>query len=373
MPCHRAAIALAAAIVIGGCSPPSPSPTSTSVPPSASKVPASSSSQSPDSSLEPVSPRPSLGLSSSPGPSVGALPPLGIQTTLPVTHVVALAPAANGAWYLASSGGAGTAGLLDARGVVRHAAVGPVPVAIAATDRALFVVEGVPDGTGDARPPRSGVLERLDPTTLKVRATAKLDELTTDVAIAGGLAWTIDAAGTVIAHDEETLAATWTLHLDGTGEGSLAAADDALWVATGKVSDSGVGAYVIARVELAGDHATSTASLPGDGVGPSIAAGTRVWLAAAVDPVYDWLYPIDTGLVAETPTYLPAPAGLEAGGGHLWWVSGDGSTGAIDEQTGARTPDLMLPGASGTSIAVSGPITYAAGGDAIYVLTPAWS
>jgi hypothetical protein len=298
--------------------------------------------------------------------SLAPLPMPAIRATLPLGHVIDLAAAKDGAWFLAVSGGAGTVGLLAPSGVVRKAVSGPIPTAIAATDDAVFIVEGVPDGGSAA--PRTGVLERLDPVTLRVSAHVPLADPTTDVIAAGGAVWTIDTTGRISEYNATSLASTWTSTVAASGAGTLAASSDAVWAANGVVADSGEGTYVVTRIELAG-HAMKTLTLPGDGVHPMIAAGKRAWLAAAVYPVFDWLYPLDDGIAAGTPEHLPAPVAMATGMGRLWWVSGDGSAGAIDEASGARTPSWTLPGDSGTSVAIAGGDVYLAGGDAVVLVT----
>jgi hypothetical protein len=316
-----------------------------------------------------ASPAATSRLPSSSAAATGSLAPLpmpAIRATLPLGHIIDLAAAKDGAWFLTVSGGGGTVGLLAPSGVVRKAVSGPIPTAIAATDDAVFIVEGVPDGGSAAA--RTGVLERLDPVTLRVSAHVPLADPTTDVVAADGAVWTIDTTGRISEYDATALASIWTTTVAASGAGSLAAAADAVWAADGVVADSGEGTYVVTRIELA-SHAMKTLALPGDGVHPVIAAGTRAWLAAAVYPVFDWLYPLDDGIAAGTPEHLPAPVAMATGMGRLWWVSGDGSAGAIDEASGARTPSWTLPGDSGTAVTITGGDVYIAGGDAVVVVT----
>jgi hypothetical protein len=296
------------------------------------------------------------------------LPTIVTKAVVPVPRVVALAPTVDGAWFVAA-GNPPTVGLLSATGVAQVSAAGPAPVALVASANDVFLVEGEPD-TGPANGLRTNVLERLDAASLRVRATVPLKELTTAVTHTDGLVWTIGTQGTVVAYDDRTLTTRWTGHLDGRGPAAITAGDNAVWATIGKVGEgAGDGQYFVARIGLLNDHPVQTTIVPGDGVGPVIAADANAWLAAADYPVFDWLYPIDNHGNAGNPTHIPSPAGMDADEGRLWWVGVDGSAGAIDQATGARTPELVLPGGSGVAIAVDRTTAYAAAGDQVFVLS----
>ena len=339
---HLIGTMLAAALVMVSCAAP-PAPTTPLASPS-----------------EPARP------SRSPAPSV-SLPTIVTNAELPVPHVVGLAPTIDGAWFLAA-GNTPTVGLLSAVGLARAAPAGPMPVAITASASDVFLIEGAPDA-GPVGLPRTDVLERLDAATLDVVAAAPLTETTTAVTHTDGVVWTIATDGTVVARDDRSLATIWTGRLDGHGPATITSGSDAVWVAIGEVAeDAEKGRYVVARIGLTDDHPVLVTTVDGDGVGPILAADAGAWLAVADYPVFDWLYPIDASVHPADPTLLPAPAGMAVGAGRLWWVGVDGSVGAIDEATRARTPELVLSG-SGAAIAVDRTTAYVAAGDKVFVLT----
>ena len=307
-------------------------------------------------------------LASSPAPGTAALPAIDTLAELPVVGVISLAPAVDGAWYVAT-GTIPTVGLLSATGIVRSGVAGPAPVAIAASGSDVFLVEGAPE-TGPPGLPRTDVLERLDAATFDVLAAAPLTELTTAVTHTDRLVWTIGTEGTIVAHDDRTLATVWTGRLEGHGPATITSGSDAVWAAIGDVGEGTEhGRYVVARIGLTDDHPVLVTTVAGDGVGPVIAADAGAWLAVADYPVFDRLYAIDASGHPADPTLLPVPAGMAVGDGRLWWVGVDGSVGAIDGATQARTPKLVLPGGSGAAIAVDRAIAYVAAGDQVFVLT----
>lgn len=317
---------------------------------------------------EPAGSSPSQFASSSATTSPAALPAIVTEAELPIAGVISLAPTVEGAWFVAT-GEPATVGLLSAAGIVRASAAGPAPVAVLASGSDVFLVEGEPD-TGPANGPRTNVLERLDAATLEVRASVTLKELTTAATYTNGVVWTIGTEGDVTAYEDRTLAPVWTSHLDGRGPAAITAGTDAVWATIGKVGEgSDHGQYLVARIGLQDDHPIQTTILPGDGVGPLIAAGATAWLAAADYPVFDRLYLIDSHGNARAQADINTPAGMAVDAGRLWWVGVDGSAGAIDEATGARTPQLILPSGSGAAIAVDRTTAYVAAGDRVFVLS----
>jgi len=319
------------------------------------------------SSLAPQPPR-SQPASTLPTTTAASLPALVTETQLSIAGVIALAPAADGAWFV-STGDPATVGLLSVTGIAHASAAGPAPVAVVASGNDVFLIEGEPD-TGPTNGPRTNVLERLDAATLEVRSSVPLKHLTTAATHSDGVVWTIGTQGDVTAYEDRTLAPVWTTRLDGRGPAAITAGTGAVWAAIGKVGEgSDHGQYLVARIGLQDDHRIQTTIVPGDGVGPLIAAGATAWLAAADYPVFDRLYSIGSDGKIGAPADIPTPAGMAVDAGRLWWVGVDGSTGAIDEATGARTPQLTLPGGSGAAIAVDGATAYVAAGDQVFVLS----
>ncbi len=100
-----------------------------------------------------------------------------------------------------------------------------------------------------------------------------------------------------------------------------------------------------------------------------LAADTHAWIAVADDPVYDWLYRIEADGAVGVPVFVPAPAAMAGADGRLWWVGVDGRVGAIDEATGARTPEHAIAGASGAAIAASGGSAYVGVGDRVILFS----
>ena len=297
------------------------------------------------------------------------LPKLLVKATLPIRNVVALAPAAGAAWFI-TTGSPGTVGLLAPSGVARARPAGPAPVAVVGAGQDIFVVEGSPD-SGETSEARTNVLERIDAASLNVVGRVSLTESTTAVAHTSGLVWTMSTQGTVTAYEDQALVPRWTGHVKGIGSASISAGSNEVWGAIGSVGESGDGHYVVAQIDLPDGHAMRTTVVPGDGVAPMIAAGTGTWLAIADYPIFDRLYRLNANGVVGTPTYIPSPAGMASAAGRLWWVSASGSVGAVDEKTGAASPEIRLPGGSGVAIAVDNSTAYAAVGDHVFVLVPA--
>lgn len=330
--------------------------------PSANVTPGPSDGSS--AGTPPSAPR---GSADSPQPPPTGLPSLVTEASLAVPRVVALASSADGAWYI-STGARSRVGWLSRLGVERSGPVGPAPVAIAASASQVYVAEGIPE-TGHHDQPRTGVLERVDGGSFRVKASVPVSGTVTAIAHIDGLVWTIDTQGTIAAYDDRTLVRMWTDSIGGRGPASIAAGDDAIWAAIGDVSESDGGQYLVARVSLSAGHTVLSRSVPGDGIGPVIAADARAWLAIADDPVHDWLYPIASDGGLGTPTYLPAPAGMTSTSGWLWWVGVDGSAGVVNESTGARSPDFSMASGSGAAIAADGTTAFISAGDRVSVLS----
>jgi len=211
-------------------------------------------------------------------------------------------------------------------------------------------------------------LERLDATSLRVRASTPLTEPASGVVHTAGLVWTVGTGGTVTAYDDQTLRVRWSVHLDGQGPGSITAARDAVWAAVGSVSDTGAGRYVVARISLTADHATKTITVPGDGVDPMITAGTYIWLAVADQPVFDRLYSIaDDGSLIDR-SYIAAPVAMAGANGFLWSVGVDGSVEVIDEATGSRAPGITPAVGSGSALAVDADTAFVASAGRVFVM-----
>lgn len=339
----RHVVVLVALLVAASCGTPVPSVTPID---SAAATPAT-----------PTHPSATAGASSSPA---SELPLLATIDELPVTNVLALAPASEGAWFTRL----GEVGLVSQTRVVRRAQAGPLPVAIAGADDALFVVEGFPEGSS-RNDPRVSELERIDPSTLKVVRHTPLRHLVTDLAYTGGLAWTIDTDGTVTAFDATTLKAVWTSSLQGSGPAKLAIdADGAIWAAIGNVEAS---TFNVARIDVA-THARTDAQVHGSGTFAKLAAGSAAWIAVPDDPVYDWLYRISPDGSVSQPVYAASPADLAVADDRLWIIGSEGSITVLDTGGLWRTPAALLSG-DGIAVVATGDVGWAASTDAITVLS----
>jgi hypothetical protein len=288
---------------------------------------------------------------------------LVVQSRLPSMPVIGLAPATDGrAWFI-GRGSPGEVGLLSPSGVVKRAPAGPAPVAVAAADGGVFVVEGRPD-TGPANQARSDVLERLDPETMKVVATVRLPELVTAITAVPGSVWAIATDGTVTAYDAKTLAVVFTAHLAGAGAGSIASTGDNVWAAIGRVTDAGVGQYAVARFDAASRERTDMV-VSGDGVSPLVvAAGGRAWLAYADGDVVDRLAVSDGGDFVPIGQ-VAAPAGMVVIGETLWSAAIDGTVQMIDASSGVVLAVHPAAEGGGTAITSAGLVFVGLGDDVL--------
>lgn len=273
----------------------------------------------------------------------------------------------DGAWFTSQTPAGGSIGFLTASGVSRRAPAGPAPVAVAGSDSAVFVAEGVPD-TGAAGQARVGLLERIDPDTLRVLASTRLANPADAVVHTAGLVWVIDDIGAVTVYDDRSLAKQTSIALGGRPPGSIAASSSAVWAVMGAVSDAGDGEYTLARIALSADHTVTMSTLPGVGIDPLATGGAESWLAIAKEPGAYRLFLIDDGGNPAELAPIAAPAAIAAGDGLLWSVGVDGSVQVVEASSGASSPGFKPAEGSGSAIAVSGRTAFVASAGRVFVM-----
>lgn len=360
MPSRNGALAcalLSGAVALGGCAP-APPPTSS----------ASAASGSPSGAITAPPTLPKSSATVRPSPTAAALSRPSIRASFALPGVRSMTGATGGAWFVTQEPTGGSIGFLTADGVARRAPAGPAPVAIAASGSAVFVVEGVPEGSA-AGQARVGRLERIDAATLRVLADTRLADPADAVVHTPGLVWIVGAGGSVSAYDDQTLAEKQSFPLGGRPPGSLAASPSAIWVVVGAEGDNGAGEYILARISLSADHALTMSALPGVGIDPLLTAGTEIWLAVAEHPGDYRLFLVDDGGKLTELGPISAPAAIAVGDGLLWSVGVDGSAEVVEASTGARSPSFKPAEGAGSAIAADGRTAFVASSGRVFVMT----
>lgn len=311
----------------------------------------------PSASLTSVSPSASASASSSPTSPI----PSAISARIPLEGLVALEPASDGVWYLRVEGDEGRLGRATVAGIAQEAAAGPAPVAIAAEGNSLFVLEGRPELSPER--PRTDVLERIDPRTLTVIASAAVGGLATDVATANGMVWVIRVDGVLLGFRSSDLSRTAQVSLIGRGPGRVATGFGRVWALNGQVDESGATHLFVHRIDPTALARPQMVEIKGGGSFGVLAIGRQVWAGSGSSAGgIGRLYPLTIEGVRTEPLTISTPNALAAADGWIWWASADGHVGAINEETLDRTPDLSI-GTGATDVAISHGDVWVAGDD----------
>jgi hypothetical protein len=340
------------AAVVAGCLAPIVPPSQRSSSSSPSATPAAIASATADGSPAPTPSDAAIGTSAG--------------TIIARFHLAVTAVAADraDAWYVRDAGPAGRVGHVTIDGArLDEVAAGPVPVAVAVGPDALYVLEGVPDDTPRRGLPRTGVLERLDPTTMRVLASAPIPGLPVDVEIDGDRVWVGGVTGWVGSFDATTLERRTAARLTGQGSSMVGIGAGSVWVVNGVAEQH---AYLVHRLDPESGREQSTWTVPGDGVLGNVAVGSRVWVAGWRDEDY-LLTPITPDGQVEPPLKVRPVAALRAAAGSLW-VLPTAPAGLVryDEATLARTQPLGV-GDVGQDLALSATTVWTASEDLVAV------
>jgi hypothetical protein len=299
-----------------------------------------------------------------------ASPAAVIEAHLPISSIVAEAPAPDGVWYVTATGDAGSVGRATVGGSVLEKPAGPAPVAITSANRAAFVLEGRPTLEPVERA-RVDVVERLDPDTLSVSASAPTGGLATDMVVAGDEVWAIRTDGVLRVFDAASLVLRGDIRVEGRGPAQLASTGGEVWALIGKTDDQGGGSLLLHRIDAGGRTVISTTLISARPTIAAMASGDRPWLGLSRDTDTGFVAAVDAAGKLEAGVELPVrtPVALAVGASHVWWLSADGQLGAIDASTGIPVGKLRV-GSGGSALAVSGGLVWAATDDLV-VLGPA--
>jgi hypothetical protein len=281
-----------------------------------------------------------------------------------VEHAVT-AVAADGAdaWYVRDEGPEGRIGhvTIDAGRPIK-AAAGPEPVAIAVGPKAIYVLEGVPDDAPRKGLPRTGVLEELDRTTLRLVASARIPGLPVDVELDGDRVWVGGVTGWIGSVDAHTLERRTAANLTGQGSSVVAVGGGSVWMVNGVVARN---LYLVHRIDPASGRDLSTWNVPGVGVFGLIAVGDRVWVGGWHGNDEYVLNPISFDGVPEAPVKVRPVAAMRAAGGSLWVLpTAPADLVRYDEASLARTEPVRI-GDDGQDLAISGDHVWAASNDLV--------
>jgi hypothetical protein len=337
------------AVITTGCIAPVPPPSRTSAP---SGPPALAPSEQP-ASFEP---------SEAPGEG-----PTGAIVARIGHGVTAVGADGSDAWYVRDEGPEGRTGhaTLDG-GPPFEAPAGPVPVAIAAGSRAVYVLEGVPDDAPRKGLPRTGVLEKLDRRTLEVLASARIPGLPVDVKVDGERVWVGGVSGWIGSFDAETLEVLTATTLAGDGSSFLAIGGGSVWVMNG-VAERHV--FLVHRLDPASGRELSTWNVPGSGVLGTFAVGARVWIAGFTPEIDFRLTPVSLTGEVGVPLAVRPIAAMRAAGGSLWVLpKAPADLVRYDEASLGGTQPVRV-GDVGQDLAVSGTHVWAASEDLVALTT----
>ena len=297
-------------------------------------------------------------------PEVSSQGPAGkIAQTFAITATL-VAARGDEVWYIRQGNVGAVVGHIapgSATPVERPA--GPYPTGIAATPDAVFLLESVPD-TGKHGDARTNVVERLDPTTLKVVATAPVPGLPTDILVADDLVWVAGVGGDLRSFEAATLRQVWTGTLRGEGSGDLGESPGSIWLLNGSVQDD---LFFVHRIDPAEPAHSMAFSVPGSGTTGALAVGERVWVSTPEDNARALIYPLTYDGTVGPSVSTPRPTKLAAGEGRLWWATQDGEVNRIDEQTLDRTLPISA-GSFATDIAISDGRVWVAGEQLVKVM-----
>src|SRR5262245_8372533 len=230
--------------------------------------------------------------------------------------VIAVAADGSDAWYVRDESPGGRIGHVTNDGdQPAEVAAGPVPVAIAAGPRAVYVLEDVPDDAPRKGLPRTGVLEMVDRTTLEVLASAKIPGLPVDVELDGDRVWVGGISGWVGSFDAKTLKPRTSRTFTGEGSSFLAIGDGSVWMMNG-ISERR--RFLVHRLDPGSGAERSTWEVPGSGVLGDLAVGARVWVAGFTPEIEFRLTPVSLTGEVGAPLAVKPIAAMRAEGGSLW-------------------------------------------------------
>jgi len=318
------------ALIAAGCSPVNP-------------VPAPATNQ----------PSQSAGLAASPSP-----PAARLLKRLPVAGITALAPSAGGVWYARSDGTHGWIGQIDSDGREAEQRVGPRPIAIATGGGSVYVAEAAGD---DSTAARQNLVERIDPGSFKVLASASVGS-PTDLTVLGNSVWVVTSGGDALALSASDLRTRGSVSLQGSGPAHIASAGKMLWVVNAKTEPAG---YLLEQIDPVRVQQERTIPVEGGGTIAALAGGSLVWLAT-LGPVAGsgLLRSVDPDGSMSTPVLIGAPAGLVETDNRVWWASVDGRLGALDVRS-LTTYSQVPVGTSGSALTVSSGLVWMAGDDLV--------
>jgi outer membrane protein assembly factor BamB len=296
--------------------------------------------------------------------SPSLLPAAVIEQRIKLGDVFALAAASTGVWYLRGGEGRARVGRAEVTGSVAEADAGPLPVSLAASDQALYVLEGMP--TQEIGGARTDVIERLDPHSLKVVASTPIPGLGTDVALAGGLVWVVTADGGLFAFDMTTVQQKRRVQLLGRGSAQLAGTADVIWILNGQIADDGSSQLLLHHLNTAGGE-PSTLSIGASTASGTLTVGQHVWVGGSGSEVGSGqgaLYRFALDSDEEEQFAAPRSIALAEANGWLWWATPSGEVAAQNEGGNAQRA-VVTVGATATDMVASGGRLWVASDDLV--------
>jgi hypothetical protein len=286
-----------------------------------------------------------------------------VVSRLHLAGVVALAPAPGGVWYLRAGSYGGRIGRSTLTSSLPESAVGPAPVALAETTDALFVLEGQPAQSG--RQPRTNVIERLDPVTLRVEASSPVTGLGTDIGVAAGRAWVVTSDGVLHLYRLPDLKRAGDVALGGGGDARIAIGEGAVWVLDADVSQVAT-TLVLHRVDPDHPATFTTARLSGTTVFALSAGPAGTWVGTgSASGGLGAAYRLSAAGFGP-PVSIPTPNAFAGGAASVWWASADGHVGSLGDTGEAPYEDLTV-GTGATDIAISEGLIWVAADDLVAV------
>lgn len=289
-------------------------------------------------------------------------PSASVTGHLPLPGVIALEAATDGVWYIRSDRVGGWIGRATPSSLGDEVRVGPAPVAVASSGPAIYVAEGRPDET---KQPRVDVVELLDPNTLKIRASAPLEGLITDMIVTGGMVWVTTADGTLHVFDGRDLSPLAETHFEGSGPSHLATWDGSVWVLTGEIDESGGQRTLLHRIARHSYAVGSTSTIPGTAGVSALSGGTTGWAATGSSaPGAGRIYRLDSAGSPTASFGVPTAAAMVALADSLWWASADGQVGMIRPSAANQLQPLRI-GSGATDIVFSAGLIWVASDDLV--------
>jgi hypothetical protein len=286
----------------------------------------------------------------SPGPSAqGSLAAPPAAAGAPVLRlagsgVADLAPGPDSIWYVRDDGTDGWLGRVDRGGARVEAAVGPRPIAVAASRESVYVAEAAGDFPERDRQSR---IERIDPITLRVLDSTPVHS-PTDLLLDRDTIWVATSGGKVLALRASDLELVMTIPVDGRGPARLAAWHGSIWAVNGQTGPPPAG--LLQQIEPATRHPFRVIPIEGEGTSTTHAllAGSHLWVATQSSvPGRGLVREVGVDGVLGPAVEIGAPSGLAEAAGRLWWASADGYLGALDVAT--MSPYGSISVGTGTS------------------------